>query len=349
MINTYVVYVSILLGAFITSECVLITKTKFGEIISRSFLFVILFLPSAIRYGIGADYTEYQRLFRYDLFSEYAEPGFNLIINIIKRLSGTDWWMFFIIAFMTYYIVAKYVSKRHIALFCLYYILYGAYLRSYDQIRSSLAFVVLAIALYCFLNKEKKKAYIIIAMASMFHFSALSFFVLFPLSNIKIKRSVKICFILLTILLIMRVDFSVLMINILKPIFPRYALLASGGRSLVGSGIGIVLKCVFPMFVVLNYDNKNNRENIESNFCLFYIILSIATLQMDILNRLRDMVSVGVLVSFTDVRFGRIIRYKKCINYIIILLGIVLFLHDIDAGQGVGSNGIAPYSTIFNK
>lgn len=65
------------------------------------------------------------------------------------------------------------------------------YCTSYNLIRQSIAISILILAYQCFKNEEKKKAYILVVIASLIHITSFAFCAVFVMYNIVKKRSEK--------------------------------------------------------------------------------------------------------------------------------------------------------------
>ena len=111
MLYTYFIYISVLLVGSSLAFCVEFSKRKDSEIVLRFLLFIVFLLPAIFRYDIAADYSEYKRIYDNDLFFKYAEPGFSFICLILKKLSLSSFWMFFTIAFITYFSLCFFIKK----------------------------------------------------------------------------------------------------------------------------------------------------------------------------------------------------------------------------------------------
>lgn len=284
MLYTYFIYMGVLLLGGSLAFCVEFSKRKDFEIILRFLLFIIFLLPAIFRYDIAADYSEYKRIYNDDLFFEYAEPGFSFICFILKKLSLSSFWMFFVIAFITYFLICFFIKKKNFFLFIIFYIAYYGYFNSYDQIRQSLALPFIIFSFYKCEKKQYIKSFCFILFASLFHLSSLIFLILIPICSIKINKTFRYIFIIIILLCFFKIDIS----NLIKKAYDntgfRYLglFVNSIGKTSV-LGFGLLLKLVYPLgYIYFNEHSKKNNPMLyrNENFCLLYILISLMVLDL---------------------------------------------------------------------
>ncbi|WP_170140682.1 EpsG family protein [Oceanobacillus arenosus] len=177
-------------------------ESHFNKYVKYSIVIVSL-LPlsiiASIR-SIGTDTTSYQRIFinqdiinfsQYsflELFSSRYEPGFLLIISILKSLSLDYRAMFFVFFLIPIFLIIYVVNKAEIknilliyTLFLLAYLLKGPM----DIIRHFFAAALYLSALLAIAQRKKLRTLLNVGLASIFHYSSLVIFAILPFFKIK--------------------------------------------------------------------------------------------------------------------------------------------------------------------
>lgn len=137
-------------------------------------IFVLLFLLSAFRNGLGTDYESYANLYTNPSFTNSLSFLFNLIFIYGLRLISTDSLLFFIVtAFVTNYLVLRVIYKESsIILFSVAIYVFLFYLSTFNLVRQ-----FLALSLFFYLGLEliqKRKIsyfFILIIIIAQIHFS----------------------------------------------------------------------------------------------------------------------------------------------------------------------------------
>ena len=157
----------------------ILTRRRFQNRLYLVGIFVILFLCSALRFGIGNDYRQYTQTAHEAFVGGYVvtEVSFNWLVKILYTLSGGEYYelVFAVFAFATLVIFLKafYEQSDDFAITFFLFMMLGLYFQTYNTVRYYLA---LAIALYSMryvLNKDFIKFVFWILVASLFHKSVL--------------------------------------------------------------------------------------------------------------------------------------------------------------------------------
>lgn len=145
-----------------------------------------LFFLSAVRYGIGTDYfytytPEFYRVAEGQ--KSYYEPGFWLINKIISLFTTNAQWVFIITSALfiglLFYVLVKMCRNIPMALL-LFFLSYNYYI-SLNNIRQSLASVILLVGIYFLTRKKVPAAFLCLACAVSIHrVSALYIFLIIP-------------------------------------------------------------------------------------------------------------------------------------------------------------------------
>ena len=151
----------------------------------------------SVRYGIGTDYFNYERVF--DYYQKYAisrmELGFSFLMDFV--LLWFNEFQFFVLVtsvltvLLPFYVLfsksKEYLWLQLLVLLCLYFGLWC------NVIRQAVAVGFIVFALQFLLENQRKKFVVFVILASLFHISALGFFplILYTLTGNKSKNNQK--------------------------------------------------------------------------------------------------------------------------------------------------------------
>ncbi|MBQ8904077.1 MAG: EpsG family protein [Oscillospiraceae bacterium] len=166
-------------------------SSKPGKIIYLSVMFVLMFLLSAFRYGMGNDYFSYIRI--YDIicstpWSEITtlvyEPLFTLVTKLISMISTNPEVMYIIYSVLILAPVAYsiYRYSDNVWISVAVYLCFTFFYSSMNFIRQSIAVSILILA-YGFIKQRKIIPVMIFAVAAaLFHYTAIVFIPFYLLS-----------------------------------------------------------------------------------------------------------------------------------------------------------------------
>lgn len=180
--------VSVILGLLMTGK----NPTKLKKIIYLSILFVLMFVVTVMRYGVGNDYFSYIRIFERindtpwsDILGLEFEPLFSVVTKLISMVTGNYEVMYGIYSVLILVPVA-YSIYRHSDIPWLSvttYLCFTFFYTSLSFIRQSIAVSVLILA-YGFIKKRKLVPVLIFAViATLFHYTALVFIPFYLLAH----------------------------------------------------------------------------------------------------------------------------------------------------------------------
>jgi len=143
-------------------------------------IFMILFVLSALRIGIGNDYWTYRQGFLYIMGGDRTlsyEIGFKSLVKLLQTCFGMDNYVvvFGVMAFLTcgFFVKALYdVSDLFVFSFFLF-MTNGFYFMSYSNVRYYFAFAVCMYAMKYVFSKEYVKFVLWVLLAATFHKTAL--------------------------------------------------------------------------------------------------------------------------------------------------------------------------------
>lgn len=142
-------------------------------------IFVILFLCSALRFGIGNDYRQYTQTAHEAYVGGYVvtEIGFNWLVKGLYTLADGEYYelVFAVFALLTLYIFLKafYEQSEDFAMTYFLFMALGMYFQTYNTVRYYLALAIALYALRYVVNKDFIKFVFLILLAALFHKSVL--------------------------------------------------------------------------------------------------------------------------------------------------------------------------------
>lgn len=155
------------------------TRRCFQNRLYLTGIFGILFLCSALRFGIGNDYRQYTQTAHEAYVGGYVvtEAGFNWLVRILYTLSGGEYYelVFAVFAFVTLFIFLKafYEQSTDFAFTYFLFMTLGLYFQTYNTVRYYLALAIALYAMRYVLGRDLIKFVFWILLAALFHKSVL--------------------------------------------------------------------------------------------------------------------------------------------------------------------------------
>lgn len=358
MIGSYLLYSLVLILSTLCGYHIEKSKSIRQERTFRILLFLILWIPSALRYGIGTDYMSYVDIFNFIDDANYIEIGFKSICVFLNWLGIDSFWLFAVIGAITYAPFC-FGLPRKVMFSSTFMFICSFYLSTYTGIRQTMAVSFILYASYQLLAGYDKCFFIIAVTASLFHMSALLLLPFYVIRHLADKQAMIVAFCAIAIVIILNA-------NIVEFIFSNPLILATPyGRyadsdfftqeTQLGSGLGLLSRILLPvltLFFVKQLKGKYVNIGYIPLVCIAFVVCSYLTSKVYVFNRLGDLFKFvpilvfGLLVS--SVQF----RYKKPVIACFALLYVVLYFMDqynstktIGFGGGMG---IMPYQSIFD-
>lgn len=142
-------------------------------------IFLVLFLLSALRFGIGNDYWQYTQTAHEVYVGGYVvtEVGFNWLVKLLYMLSGGEYYelVFAVFAFATLFFFLKAFARQSVSFsqsFFLFMTL-GLYFQTFNTVRYYLALSIALFSIQYVLEKDLLKFIFWIGLAALFHKSVL--------------------------------------------------------------------------------------------------------------------------------------------------------------------------------
>jgi hypothetical protein len=360
--NAYLVYNFILFFSVFFAAVAQVAYKKDKKLykLAITFSFLVLFLPAAVRYNIGTDYSNYV-----DYYHKIQqgiivpkEPLYILFNQLIDYLDIDFQWFFITISFLTYYLLYKSLPIEILAVGVFLYVV-RLYFASYDAVRQELAIVIVIYAMKNF--NSLKRYYLWMLLVVMIHFgTGIVMMLIRPIINIKVNKIILMLIITFLTVLIIKTNIVFNMLALVASFFPKYAWYLTSDYvygAKIGSGVGVAFRVVIALSILYSRDiilkrYRNLPINAIFNMYFLYLIFYLLAVKIHIFGRVQGIFEFFFIFSFSYF----LITIKGYGKYIIgiLFLGIYysFFLTSIGKGTINKENkgaGINPYQTIFYK
>ncbi len=362
-------YLVLYIVATLCAFCYAKAKTKIDILIFKTLLFLILFLPLALRYNIGTDYQTYVYLIKeYYFFKHsdlYFEPGWMPIIYAIEKWNLSLQWFFVVPAFFSTFIVLREdIIERKYAHFCIPVYLSLAYIDSFDIVRQAFAATIF---LFCVKNLERKrcwKTFFWLIIAVLFHKSAvlyLPFLILASLDWKKLNqyRALTIYAIMVAVFVIYNAATLIITKIVGDTMYASYVTSDFNRPTKITSGLGVLAKQILFILVLFSIRKEEIDSTINQTSIRRYNIVCIGTLclaafhilatQIHIFDRLTTLFSPFYIYIATCLIKSKW-KYRKwaCLIFVsmLFILAAMRLYGSFIAGTGPG---IIPYQSILTK
>ncbi len=163
--------------------------------------FLILTFFSVFRDGIGVDYEGYYKHIELiqNGYPHYMEQGFQCLVRFLARYSTNPRWVMIVMSVFTcfFYIIVIAKLCKNIPLSLFLFLTWGYYFFSFNTVRNYFAQSLALVSLLFLFNKKYIKFILCIALASLFHKSALICIPVYLLATKKYKNKDAVLFVFL--------------------------------------------------------------------------------------------------------------------------------------------------------
>lgn len=294
-------------GSAVTSEKVscgsaVTTKRDMTDRAGLTFIFLVLFILSAIRFNMGDywKYVEFMHLIRCDSYVP-TEWGFNLLVKIIYGLSGFENYklVFAIYSFLTvlFFMMAIYEQSIDFKFSFFMFMTLGLYFQSFCTMRYYLA---LAIALWSikFLKRRQYVIFVIvILLASGFHKSVFAVIPLYILAMIPWKRFLRILFAGAALSLVIFRNFWMHVATILYPTYKETSYVSEGGSISYANIARCVAVLLFTLYVAKHTGDKKLLGSFMSKLNIMALVMYVCCWYIPFVSR------IGYYMTVTQIIF----------------------------------------------
>ena len=324
MIETFILYNAILLLSVLFAYYAEHSKTRRSRILARYSLFMVLFVPSVLRYDIGTDYASYVDSFNFSSEYKQTEIVFYALILFLRNLQLPAHSLFVCSAFITYFPLLFLQRKNY----------------------------TWKILMYLFFRGKRWGAFIIYPLSVLFHASSFVFLPFFFVNRMHCNRII-LLLISSFLLCICYTDMFFVLLNndlFLNSYYGGYMFSVYGVEPSYNTGYGAFSKILFAAIVFLSVLFSKTKDNAVIYFSLFYFISLVLMTKVSIFLRLAD--AAAITLVFALPLCLSVWREKKIIalKYLMVLFYVVLFemfIYANNRGLKEGNVGVSPYQTIF--
>lgn len=322
--------------------------------ISLSILFVFL----ALRYNFGNDYGAYYNMFYNTMFDQRMESdveyGYNVLVAVFKPFGFFTliifWSAFY--CYTLYLTIKRYISERY------YWLIIFALISNPDlvffgasAIRQTLAICCIFLSLPYLEHKKLIKFYLLIILASLFHLSALTFVILYPLMYLNLRNKFFILgFGLLTIatMTVLKSQFENIIYVISESLFEKYAeRYGDSDYTVEGGTVGLIIRIIF--LVLFLWSMCFEKFKIHSIFYILAIVGIVIFSLRDFNSVQRFILYFGYMMAFCFSYMLDFIEEKKNILYRPILLLILVWNANMAISFASQTISLFEYHTIFES
>lgn len=356
MIFTFIVYNSIFIFAAFGAFLVERIHIQWQSNLCRIFVFLVLWIPAAVRFGIGTDFVSYLDLFYEAKSEEYIEIGFTFIYSLLRGVSFDGQSFFVLTTFLTYAPICFFLKKKYYFYFISFYVLI-LYFSTYNTVRQGLSASIIIWAISLYLNSKTLKSILVSLFATLFHSSAFLMLPLYFISRLKLNTKVLGLVLVSGIFFIYKFNFIELLFNsdlFLESAYGTYGDSDFASDTEIGSGIGLIINLIVPMLILLRRKHVialNTRYTFLINLTVVFIFGIVLVANIYVFNRFLDVFRfvpiflIGpLIVSFSP-------KYRKLLIVFLFAFNIMLFEKTIltQKIENYSGLGISPYTTIFDK
>lgn len=312
--------------------------------------FLLIFLVSALRQGVGTDFYFYKDIFEYhyltrEIKGEFLFYGLNVILNSIN----VDFQWFIVITSFIFCVFISACATTTFGVWLFLFTLFNLYLPSFNIIRQGVAVSIVCYAIYRYFYFDEKRLYIALLLSAvMFHASLVIAFVILIFDKLKISNWLLVVIIVTFYVFAGQAVTIFLDSSFLKESSYSYYVGSEYLNSTkLGSGIGVLIQ-IIPYFLIMLFNVKLFGVNAKSifirNACFFFILVKILVLHLSILNRLEV-----ALIFLTGLIFCESARLcnKSIFNLSIFVYMLFWQIFQFEMMLKNGLHEVTPYMSIW--
>ncbi|MCS2154920.1 EpsG family protein [Scandinavium goeteborgense] len=357
MLPTYTIYLCVLFFSSVMAFGFEHSKSNFRWVL-WGMLFFTLWLPAAIRYGVGTDYYRYINMVdsvRLGYIS--TELGYYLINLSVVLLDISPQWAIALSSFIVVLFCLKAIPKKYFAISVFVFVA-TFYLPAFSLIRQAIAIAFIAYAVRSYIDGNKIKYITFIVLGAFFHLSALILLPFYFLAKIKASAVFLIIgMIFLSVAIFIGGGLNTIVNSdfLAQSKYGYYAASNFVEDAKIGSGIGVLIKMMLPLLLVINSKavlKLNPNLNLLIWISAGCIISNICSMKIQIFNRLADvfLFSNFIVLPYLLASFSKdIIRKVSLIAITSIFFIFYCRTIQVNYNDDQGGIGISPYDTIFSK
>lgn len=234
-------------------------------------LFLLYILADFEIFTDSKNYIEFFNIVKFDKSLQEFEIGWG-ILNIIVKFLFDDYWflmfVFSIIVCTAYYFSIKQISPYPTCSIFLLLTL-GFWGMGGTVMRQGASMAISLCSLKYIFEKKPIKFYLMILLATLFHYSGIMFVILYPVSKLKIDKKY---FIGLSIIMLLTILFGGQMLGLVNKIFHKYYRVYKNSSVLLI--LGIIVVSVTETIYVRKFHNDDEKMKLLCHMTLLASILT---------------------------------------------------------------------------
>lgn len=334
-------YFLLLCAVICSSVCVSYAKDKGIVLIAKCITFNLFFIPAALRYGIGADYFDYVKIFNGIPVGQFAriEVGWKWLNLAVYNLGGTAQAVIALTAFLSLFFLLCEVNRKKWFLYapvCMIMI----YMWLFTSLRQILAMSMV----FCAMQRVQKKKYFVALLLAggsyLFHKSSIMYIPIFLICYFAKCKPFFAAFIYFIVIIITNFFSNYVNAYLFKLIgLGSYAnYLLTDWINATEPGIGRFIRYLVHGVMLFFFPLGTRNNAIYLNILFLYCVIDCYALNLQIINR----ISRGLLFVFMPVIWAvwktKKNRQFRVLVYIICFL--LLFMRNYNGAE---------YISILNK
>lgn len=338
-------------------------KTVFDQRFLTLLAFILVTIPSAIRYDVGTDYLNYVGIYHsIEYFQKSIEPAFYLLNVVLNGVGAHFQWVFTISAFLFSTLAFKSYPKRDAwIVHLLFFSMFLFY--SFNIVRQAIAISFCLFAISKFIKKAYLSYIILCLIGFLFHSSALLIIFLGIIARLPTSRNFQTSTapLLFASILILTFLLSNVVIQYINVIIPYLGLadynIYFSGKYFVGrenaTGLTVLFWILFSFYVFFNIKpilelNKNYWILIIMIF--LYSFTSILAFNIIIFSRAAIYFALApVLLCYVLWQLPKNKSLNRLVVGLVLLFTIYSFIKSSLPTEGDNPRKISPYQTIFSQ
>lgn len=350
------VYVLSICSIFVWTAILALTKLKERDLIFVSIVSVQLIILSSFRSSlVGSDTINYINRFLIIAATEWKnvpylsdlvdfENGFILMNKLIGSISTNQVFFLAVNSLVIIIPLSIYIYKKSTSVWLSFFIFIGLgfWGDSMNILRQMLALVVLVRSLQYVEKKQLFRFVIAVLIASTLHISAIAFFVVYPLSYIRINRTYLIGVLIASVATYLVAD--KIIIFLLSVLGYQYHFARIG----TSSGGGMLLMLMMFAFVALYARDEAIEKHKDFDLYLHLlfvgILLNILAINFALAGRAMIYFTIHNIILIPKVLDSIYRPFDKYVGTIIVVIGVLYFY--LFRLLVVDVSGVVPY--IFN-
>lgn len=285
----------------------LIASIKKGRKLWLSFAFGILIIFAVLRYDFGNDYMNYYRNFtviRSGGVSSMTEPLFRFLVRICP-----NYYIFIAITSIfsigsVYYLIKHFVDKRNWGIAVLIYCLNPyLYLMSLTTIRQTLALSFFMIAIHFSLNHKLIPYLLFVALAAMFHISAIILIPFYIIANdTKVSRAQIVTVIVCLVAVVISENLFTYLLRYGLGLFDNanYEYYTTLGSNTIRATL---LSAIYLIYIAINIPRLSGTTLAFSKLSIIGYFFSILAFRISMMGRLQMYFDMFTIISIPMIMY----------------------------------------------